>query len=67
MICDLVEVPEDVEELQLFKGFHMDSDFPVVVGQLHVIRGLLQDESLNDNLGISHYSELLDGKPSSLI
>ena len=63
----MVELPEDVEELQLFESFHLQCDFPVEVGQLHIIWGLLQDESLYGNSGITYNSELLNGKRSCLI
>ena len=66
MICVLVEIAEDMVELDLLESVHLRYDFPVVVSQLHVIGGLLQIESLNDNLGITNDNQILDGEPSSL-
>ena len=67
MVCVLVEIPKDMVELYLLESVHLRYDFPVIVGQLHAIRGLLQVESLNDNSGITNDNELLNGEPSSLI
>ena len=48
-------------ELNFFEIFQLSYDFPVVVGQTHAIRGLLQIESLNDDSGITYDSQLLNG------
>ena len=61
MICVLVEIPKDMVELYLLESVHLRYDFPVIVGQLHAIRGLLQVESLDDDSGISNNSHLLNG------
>ena len=66
MICVLVEIAEDMVELELFESVHLRYDFPVVVSQLHVIGGLLQIESLNDNSRITNDNQILDGEPYSL-
>ena len=55
-----------MEELQLFESFHLQCDFPVEVSQLHIIWGLLRDESLDDNSRVTYYSELLNGERSCL-
>ena len=56
-----------MEELQLFESFHLQCDFPVEVSQLHIIWGLLHDESLDNNSRVTYYSELLNGERSCLI
>ena len=61
MIRYLVEIPKDMVAFNLFKIFHLGYDFSVVVGQAHVIRGLLQIERLNDDTGIANDSQLLNG------
>ena len=61
MICDLVEIPKDMVELYLLESVHLRYDFPVIVGQLHAIRGLFQIESLNDDSGITNDSQILNG------
>ena len=61
MIRHLVEIPKDVVAINFFKIFHLGYDFPVVVGQAHVIRDLLQIKHLNDDSGIANDSQLLNG------
>ena len=61
MVCDLVEIPKDMVAFYLFESFHLSDEFPVVVGQVHTSRGLLQIEGLNDDSGFTNDSQLLYG------
>ena len=61
MIRHLVNISKDVIEFNFFKIFHLGYYLRVVVGQSHVIRGLLHIESLDDDSGIPYDSQFLDG------
>ena len=66
VICHLVEVPKDVVALNFFKFFQLGYNLLVVVSQAHVVRGLIQIESLDNDSRIPYDNRFLDGKSSVL-
>ena len=61
VIHHLVEVPKDVVALNFFKIFHLGYNLPVVVSQAHVVRGLIQIESLDNDSRIPYENQFIDG------
>ena len=60
MIRHLVEIPKDVVALNFFKIFHLGYNLPVVVSQAHVVRGLIQIESLDNDSRIPYDNQIPD-------
>ena len=61
VIRHLVEISKDVIALNFFKFFQLGYNLLVVVSQAHVVRGLIQIESLDNDSRIPYDNQFLDG------